>query len=328
MLLKHATPFAAVRAAAASLVLLACAVSAAMADFPDKPVKLVVPYPPGGTGDITARILAQQLGTQWKQPVVVENRPGASNIVGAQAVANAAKDAHTLLLCTTTIATNEVAYKNLPYKFSDLVPVSLIVRHPYAFVVSPSLPVAKAADLVEYARKNPGKLNFATLGPGSSSNFLTREFMRQQGIDMTEIPYKGSAQVATDLMAGTVNFYMDAVNTGVPLMRGGRAKVLAVTSPERLPVAMDIPTMKEQGFRFDYDSWFGICTTAGSPVAAVAAVSEAVQKAVASDEFQSRMKSMGAIPVASRNPEEFARYMREEMETWGRIIRPLNLNLD
>lgn len=314
-----------------SLVIVAAALSTAAsvwAQYPDKAVKLVVPYPPGGTGDLTSRVLAQQLGAQWKHPVVVENRPGVSNIVGAQAVAAAPRDAHTLLLCTTTISTNEAAYRTLPYRYSDLAPVSLIVRHPYALVVSPSLPAKTLPEFIAHARKNPGKVNFATLGPGSSSNFLTRELMRQHGLDMTEIPYKGSAQVAPDLMSGTVHFYMDAVNTALPLMRADKVRILAVTSPERLSVAQDLPTTREQGVNFSHDSWFGICTTAGSPQASVEALSDAVRKAVDSEEYRTRMKGLGAIPASSRSPEEFARFMKDETETWGRIIRPLNLKLD
>lgn len=319
------------RAAAAALALftlLATAPPALAQGFPERPIRIIVPYPPGGAGDVTTRLLGEQLTAQWKQPVVVDFKPGSSNILGLQALAAAPRDGYTLMLCVTNVATNELLYKNLPYKFSDITGVSLVVRNPYVAVASNSLNAAGAKDFVEQARKQPGKFNFATLGPGSPSNFLAQAFARDNGIDMVGVAYKGTAQVMPDLISGTVHFYLDSAAVSVPMHRGGKLKILGISADERLASAPDIPTLKEQGFNFAYESWFGICAPSGTPRDVLAKLGDGVRKAVASDEFQSRMKQTGAIPASSPSPEHFTRFMHEQVETWGRIVRPLNLRLD
>lgn len=313
-----------------SLAALAGAVAAptAFAAFPDKQVKLVVPYPPGGLGDRSARLIADSLAEQWKQPVVVDNRPGASTMIASQAVASATKDGHTLYLCNTQNATNEVLYKTMPYKLADIAPVSIIVRFPFALITAPSVPAGNVAELIDYAKKNPGKVNFATFGPSSTSNFLAHAFAAQHGLNIATVPYKGTSQVMPDLMSGAVHVFFDAVAPSVPLYRDKKLKILGVNATERLPLAAEIPTMAEQGFPFRYESWFGICTTAGTPPDVMARLSESVRKAVASDEFQKRMKDAGTVPVSSPTPEEFSRFMKDEIDRWGSVIRPLNIKVD
>lgn len=314
--------------AALASACLAWLLPAAAETYPDKPVRLVIPYAAGGSGDITARALAQQMTAQWKQPVVIDFKPGASNIVAAQAVAASPRDGYTLLLCSTTISTNEIMYKSLPYKYAHLAGVSLFVRMPYVAVASNSSNAGKLSEFVDQARKSPGKFNFASLGPASPANFLARALARDSGIDMVEIPYKGTAQITPELMAGTVQFYFDGVATALAMHQQGRAKVIGVASAERVPMAPDVPTLREQGLDFVYESWFGICAPAGTPAPVLAIVNENVRKAVASEDFQSRMKQMGAVPASSPSPEAFSRFMKDEMETWGKVIRPLNLKLD
>lgn len=314
---------------AAFAVIGATLCSASLAQgYPDKPVKLVIPYAAGGSGDLTARALGQQLTAQWKQPVVIEFKPGASNIVAAQTVAGAPKDGYTLLLCSTAIATNEVVFKSLPYKYSDLTGVSLFVRLPYVAVASNNTGAGKVSEFFEHAKKNPGKVNFASLGPASPANFLARAFARQGGIEMTEIPYKGTGQITPELMAGTVHFYFDGVATALAMQKNGQAKVLGVASEQRLPLAPDTPTLREQGLNFVYESWFGICAPSGTPAAVLATINENVRKAVASEEFQTRMRQVSAIPASSPSPEHFSRYMKEEVEAWAKVIKPLNLQLE
>ncbi|MDO8944266.1 MAG: tripartite tricarboxylate transporter substrate binding protein, partial [Desulfobacterales bacterium] len=194
-------------ALACAALLGATAVAPALAAYPEKQVRLIVPYPPGGLGDRSARLIAESLADQWKQPVVVDNRPGASVIIASQAVTNAPKDGYTLYLCNTQNATNEVLLKSIPYKLADMAPVSLIVRFPFALITTPSVPANNVAELIDYARKNPGKVNFATFGPTSSSNFLAHAFAAQHGLNIVTVPYKGSSQVIPDLMSGTVQAF-------------------------------------------------------------------------------------------------------------------------
>jgi tripartite-type tricarboxylate transporter receptor subunit TctC len=314
--------------AAAAGILFAAAAPVAAQGFPEKPIRIIVPYPPGGAGDLTARLIGEQLTAQWKQPVVVEFKPGSSNIIGLQALAAAPKDGYTLMLCATNIATNDLLYRNLPYKASDIVGVSLALRNPYVAVASNSLPGSTAKDFVEYVRQHPGKANFATLGPGSPANFLAQAFAHDNGLQMVGIPYKGTAQVMPDLMTGTVDFYLDSAALSLPMHRQGKVKIIGVASDQRLPSAPDIPTMREQGFPFSYDSWFGVCAPSGVPAPVLSKLGEGVRKAVASEDFQTRIRQTGAIPASSPSPEDFTRFMREEVETWGRIVRPLHLQLD
>lgn len=317
-----------VSAVSISLALGLAAATSARAEFPEKPVRLIVPYPPGGLGDSSARLIADSLSSQWKQTVVVENRPGASTIIATQAVTNAPKDGHTLYLCNTQNATNEILYKTVPYKFSDLAPISMIVRFPFALITAPDLPVTNVAELIDYAKKHPGKLNFATFGPSSTSNFLSNAFASQHGLTIVTVPYKGTSQVMPDLMSGTVQVFFDAVGPSVPLYREKKLNILGINSSERLPVAPELPTMGEQGYPFSFSSWFGICTTSGTPAAVIATLGESVRKAVASEAFQTRMKNAGTEPMSSATPDEFARFMADEIDRWGKVIRPLNVRLD
>lgn len=314
-------------AAVAGLAVAGMTMQGALA-FPDKPVKLVVPYPPGGLGDSGARIIAQSLSVQWKQPVTVENKPGVSSIIGAQTVIAAPRDGHTLYLCNSQNAMNEVLYKTVPYKLADIAPVSITMRFPFAVLATPGLPANNIAELIDYARKNPGKLNFATFGPSSTSNFLAKAFARQHGLQTVEVPYKGTSQVIPDLMTGTVQVFFDALGPSMGLIKEQKLKALGVNSAERLPLAPELATMKEQGFALDYQSWFGICTTTGAPADALAAISDGVRKAVASDEYQTRVKNSGALPVSSSSPAEFSQFMHSEIDSWGKIIRPLDITLD
>lgn len=304
------------------------ALAMAQAKFPDKPVRLTVPYAPGGAGDVMAHALAQQLEAGWKQPVVVDYRPGASTIVALQAIANAPKDGYNLVLCGPPLATNEVLYQKLPYKFDDIAGVSVIVRNPYVMVISRTLPVEKAGDLVALAKKEPGKYNFASLGPGSPTNFLARAFARQTGTDLVEIPFKGSGQVLPELVTGRVHIYFDSLGGALPGHRQGMDKILGIAAPERSAAAPDIPTLAEQGIPFNYDSWFGVCAPAGVPAPVMNALGDAVRKAVATPEYQSTIRKLGGNPVASASPEEFQHFIRNDIDVWGRIIKPLNIKLD
>jgi tripartite-type tricarboxylate transporter receptor subunit TctC len=304
------------------------AVAPAMAEYPDRPVHLAVPYPPGGLGDTSARLVADSLAAQWNQAVIVDNKPGASTIIATQEATNAAKDGQTLYLCNTQNAYNEVLFRKVPYKLSDLTPVSMVVRFPFALLTTSALPVTDVAGLISYAQSNPGKLNFATFGPSSSSNFLASAFAEKYGLKIVTVPYKGTSQVMPDLISGAVQVFFDALGPSLGLYKDKKLKVLGVNASERLSVAPEVPTMEEQGYPFNFQAWFGICTTAGTPTPVVTKISEGVKKAVASDLFQKRMRDAGAIPTSSASPDEFSKFMRDEIDRWGAVIKKLDVHLD
>ena len=310
------------------LLLVLGANAPANADYPEKAVRLVVPYPPGGLGDTSARLVADSLAAQWNQPVVVDNKPGASTIIATQEATNASKDGQTLYLCNTQNAYNEVLFRKIPYKLSDLQPVSLVVRFPFALMTTPALPVNDVAGLIAYAKQNPGKLNFATFGPSSSSNFLSSAFAEKFGLNIVTVPYKGTSQVMPEMIRGTVQVCFDANVPTHGLNKDKKLKILGINASERLSIAPDVRTMEEQGYPFNFQAWFGICTTAGTPAPVVAKISEGVKKAVASDVFQKRMRDAGAIPTSSASPDEFSKFLRDEIDRWGAIIKKLDVHLD
>lgn len=296
--------------------------------FPSKPIRIIVPYSPGGAGEQTARVIGEHLTAQWKQPVVVDFKPGASNIVGLQALSVAPKDGHTLMLCATNISTNPHLYKSLPYKSQDITGVSLAVRMPYVVVATTEMPATNAKEFVSHVRAHPGKINYATLGSGSPANFLAQAFARDNGLDMAGIAYKGSAQILPDLIAGRVHVYLDSPAVSVSMHRQGRLRVLGVAADARLPSAPELPTMKEQGFDFSYESWFGICAPSGVPAAVLDKLGQGVRAAIASEDFQTRISRSGAIPESSASPAAFSAFIKDQVDAWGAIIRPLNVQLD
>ena len=297
--------------------------------YPSGPVRIVVPYAPGGFTDIVARLVGQKLAERLGQPVVVENRPGASTILGAEAVARAAPDGHTLLMgVTTTLSTNPFLFRKLPYKPADFRPVALTGMTPFVLVAHPRVAADTARELVELAKARPGKLSAATLGPGSSTHLVLAMLRAATGADIADVPYKGSAPAVTDLLAGHVDLYFDAVPTSLPHIRSSRLKAIAITSEARSAAAPAVPTFREAGVpdMVAY-SWYGLLAPAGTPDAVVDRLNAAVNEAMRSPAIEEKLAAEGAV-AATLSPREFGELIEKHSRTWARIIAPLNLQLD
>lgn len=310
---------------------LCMATSAAQAnDFPSRTIKIVVPAAAGGPTHITAQMLAEKMQASLGQPVIVEPRPGAGNNLGAEYVAKSAPDGYTLLFATTgTHAINQTLFKKLPFDpIKDFEPVSLVVQYPLMLVVSPDLPVKSVKELIEYAKKNPGKLSRASGGMGTSMHLSGELFVYQAKIDAPHIPYKGSAPALNDLMGNHVQLMFDSMITTMPLVEGGKLRALAVTGKSRSPALPDVPTIAESGLpEYEATGWTGIVVPAGTPRDIVVKLNRAIVDAVKSPDVQAAFKKQAAVPVGS-TPEEFTAFIRKETDKWGQTIRAANISAD
>jgi tripartite-type tricarboxylate transporter receptor subunit TctC len=301
----------------------------ASAGWPERPVRIVVPYAPGGFTDVVARLVGTKLAEKLAQPVIVENKPGASTMLGAEAVTHAPPDGYTLLMATTsTISTNPLMFRKLTYKAADFTPVALTGLTPFVLVAHPSVPTKDAAGLVTYARANPGKLNFAMLGPGSSTHLVDEMLRSAARIDIRDVPYKGSGPASTDLLAGHVQLNFDAVSTAIPRIRGGQLKGLGITSDTRSPLLPDVPTFKESGLpSMVAYSWYGLMAPAGTPRPVVEQLNRAVNEVLKMPEVMAQLAANGASAPAL-DAKQFGDLIEEHTRTWERIVRPLNLQLE
>ena len=301
----------------------------ARAAWPDKPVRIVVPYAAGGFTDVLARLLATQLQARLQQPVVVENKPGASTMLGADVVAKSAPDGHTLLMATTsTLSTNPLLFRKMPFKPTDLAPVALAGLTPFVLVAHPSVPAQDAAGLVAYARANPGKLNFAMLGPGSSTHLVDEMLRSAAKVDIPDVPYKGSGPANSDLLAGHVQLNFDAVATAAPRVRAGQLKGLGITSDTRSALLPGVPTFKELGLpQMLAWSWYGLVAPAATPAPVVEQINRAVNDALRLPELQAQLEANGAT-APQLSAKAFGELIDEHTRVWERIVRPLNLQLD
>ena len=301
----------------------------ARAAWPDKPVRIVVPYAAGGFTDVLARLLATQLQARLQQPVVVENKPGASTMLGADVVAKSAPDGHTLLMATTsTLSTNPLLFRKMPFKPSDLAPVALAGLTPFVLVAHPSVPAQDAAGLVAYARANPGKLNFAMLGPGSSTHLVDEMLRSAAKVNIPDVPYKGSGPANSDLLAGHVQLNFDAVATAAPRVRAGQLKGLGITSDTRSALLPGVPTFKELGLpQMLAWSWYGLVAPAATPAPVVEQINRAVNDALRLPELQAQLVANGAT-APHLSAKAFGELIDEHTRVWERIVKPLNLQLD
>ncbi len=304
--------------------LMALGLGAAQAQpYPARPLRLIVPYPPGGVGDTFGRALGEGLSAQLAQPVIIDNKPGGSQIIGAQAAAEAAADGYTLFLgSASSLAMNVAQHANLPYDpLTSFAPVSLGFTSPLYLVVHPDVPATSVRALVAYAKANPGKLSFASIGPGSSLHLAGEIFNRMADIDMLHVPYKGSMPALTDIMAGRVQVIFDAGTSALPQVRAGRLRVLAVTSAERFSGTPDIPTIAESGLPgYDMTLWFGIVTRAGAPDAAIQTLSAAIGAVLDRPDLKARFLDLG-VQLSPSAPEAFGALIAREVSRWTRVIR-------
>ncbi|CAM5787008.1 Bug family tripartite tricarboxylate transporter substrate binding protein [Ottowia pentelensis] len=308
-----------------------CAPAAVLAQapaWPARPLKLVVPYPPGGLTDVLARLVSQKASEQLGQPIVVENRPGASTIVGAEQVARAAPDGYTLLMAaTTTLTTNPLLFKKLPYKPTDFTPVALVGTVPFALVVSPSVPAKDLREFVAYAKAHPDQMTFSTSGQGASSHLVGEMFKAATQTQLRDIPYKGSAAALTAVLSGEVSATFDGLTNYLPYARDGKLKILAMFSEQRVPAADAIPTLLESGYpdAVAY-SWFGVVAPVGTPATVVNRLNQAFNTGLRSPTLNDRLRTDATSgPILS--PEAYGEFMRSQAQLWEKVITPLNLNL-
>lgn len=299
-------------------------------DFPSRTIKIVVPAAAGGPTYITAQMLAEKMQVSLGQPVIVEPKPGAGNNLGAEFVAKSAADGYTLLFATTgTHAINQTLFKKLPFDpIKDFEPVSLVVQYPLMLVVALDLPVKSVKELIDYAKKNPGKLNRASGGMGTSMHLSGELFVKQANIEAPHIPYKGSAPALNDLMGGHVQLMFDSMITTMPLVEGEKLRALAVTGKKRSPLLPNVPTIAESGLP-DYEAtgWTGIVVPAGTPRDVVMKLNRSIVEAIKSPAVQEAFRKQAADPVGS-SPEEFTAFIRKETDKWGATIRAAGISAD
>jgi len=307
------------------------AFAAAMAQgYPNKPVRWVVPFPPGGSADIMGRMIGQDLAKTLGQQVVIENRAGASAIVGSEYVAKSPADGYTLLQANVSQMTiHPSLYPKLPYDpLKDFAPVTVLGVVTSVVVTTPALPVKSIQDLVALARKRPGLLNFTSSGAGASTH-LTGELLKQRaGIAMTHISYKGSGPALTDVMAGFVEVMFEILPSALPFINAGKLKVLAVTGKDRSPVLKTVPTLAESGFPgFDMVSWQALVAPANTPKPVIDKLNAEVARVLRTPEMKEKMIGLGTEVVAN-TPEQFAQYLREEMAKWSKIVKDAGIKLE
>jgi tripartite-type tricarboxylate transporter receptor subunit TctC len=306
------------------------AVSTASAqEWPARPVRIIVPFPAGGSADLMPRIVAEKLSEKWGQPVIVENRPGAAGNIGADAVFRAEPDGYTLLSAPPPpLVINRLLYQKLPYDSSQFVPISVIGAIPNVLLVHPGLGVGSVGELIALARSNPGKLNYASQGSGTTSH-LTAELFKSMagGLQITHIPYKGTAPALTDLLGGQVDMMYDNLGVSLPHVRSGKLKALAVASRKRFAALPDVPALAEVLPGFESLAWFGIVAPPKTSAAIAEKVAAGVAEAIRHPDVLKRLSELSAEPMGL-SPAETGAFMRQEAERWGAIIRAAGVKVD
>ena len=299
------------------------------ANWPNKPLKMIVPFPAAGGTDAVARALANKLGQQLGQAVIVENKAGANGVIGADYVAHAPADGLTILLTIASHAIAPAIYKTLPYNTDqDFTPVSLVALYPYLFTVPSSLPIHTFKDFIEYAKHNPGKLSYASSGTGSGPHLGMELLQQVTGIELIHVPYKGAAPANNDLISGQVEAMLNNLLAGGALIRAQKLKVLAVTSEHRSKVLPDVPTVKELGYpKYQVDGWYGVFLPAKTPAVIVNKLSLEVVKALKDAEVLNRLSKDGAIAVGS-SPKEFSDFFNRDKKQWLELTQKVKITLD
>jgi len=298
--------------------------------YPTKPIRLVVPFPPGGATDILARDVAQKLGEAWGQSAVVDNRPGAGGNIGSELVARAAPDGYTLEMGTVgTHAINASLYAKMPYDHvKDFAPVILVAGVPNVLVVNPALPVNSVQELIAYAKANPGKLNFASSGNGTSIHLSGELFKVMADVQMTHVPYKGSAPALQDLLGGQVQLMFDNLPPSLPQIKAGKLRALGVTAATRSPALPDVPTIAESGLPgFESSSWFGVLAPAGTPPAVIAKLNAEIATWLASPDAKQKLLAIGAN-AAGGTPDDFAKHIAAETAKWAKVVKESGAKID
>ncbi len=291
-------------------------------NYPNRPVRIIVPYPPGGGTDIVARTLAQKLTETLGQTVIVDNRAGANGIIGTDQAAKSKPDGYTVLIAIATHAINPTLYAKLPYDTSaDLVPVSLLAEYPFVITVHPSLPVKNVKELIAFAKARPNQLSYASSGNGSGPHLGMELLKTLTGIQMVHVPYKGAGNAATDLISGQVQVFLHNFLAGMPMMKAGKLRALAVTSTRRSSVMPELPTVAESAVPgYGVTGWYGMFVPAGTPAPVVTTLHDAVVKALKSKDVNERLSGEAAVPIGS-SPQQFADFLKAEIGKWAMVIR-------
>ncbi len=297
--------------------------------YPNKPIKLVIPFPAGGATDIVGRVVAQQLGVELGQTVVVDNRAGAAGVIGSESVARAAPDGYTILLSTSSTHTiGPILNPKIPYSpTKDFTPIMYLAASPQVVVVPLTSPAKTMPELIDYIKKNPGKLNFGSAGTGGIPHLSTERFLAMTDTKMTHVPYKGTALAMPDLMAGRLDLMFDSISVSLPHIRDGKVRALAVTSPKPSSVAPDIPTLSQFVPGYESLTWFGVFGPAGLPSAIQEKLNQALNKAIQNPALLAQFAKLG-FDAAGGTPEEFAKKMAEETVMWQKVIKDGNITIE
>ena len=302
--------------------------SAYAADYPSRPVKWVVPYPPGGTTDVLARIMAQWLSEKLGQQFIVENKPGAGNNIGTEAVVSAPPDGYTMLLVNPAHGINASLYKKLNFNFiRDIAPVAGMVRTPNVMVVTNGLPVKTVAEFIAYCKANPGKVNMASSGSGTSTHLSGELFKTMSGCNMLHVPYKGAGPALTDLIGGQVQVFFDNLPSSAPHIKGASIRALAVTTAAREPSMPELPTVGETVPGYEATAWFGIGMPQGAPREAIDKVNAEVNRALADPKMRERLAALGGVPLAG-TPDDFGKVIAAETDKWAKVVAASGATVD
>jgi tripartite-type tricarboxylate transporter receptor subunit TctC len=313
---------------AAALLATIALPNAHAADYPVKPVRWIVPYPPGGTTDVLARIVAQWLTEKMGQQFIVENKPGAGNNIGTEAVVNAAPDGYTMLLVNPAHGINASLYKKLPFNFiRDIAPVAGLVRTPNVMVVTNSLPVKTVPEFIAYCKANPTKVNMASSGSGTSTHLSGELFKAMTGCAMQHVPYKGAGPVLTDLIGGQIQVFFDNLPSSAGHIKSGAIRALAVTSAAREPSVPTVPTVSDSVPGYEATAWFGIGMPKGSPRDAIDRVNAEINRALADPKMRARLAELGGQPIAG-TPEDFAKVIASETDKWAKVVATSGATVD
>ncbi|MBI3067329.1 MAG: tripartite tricarboxylate transporter substrate binding protein [Betaproteobacteria bacterium] len=301
----------------------------ATAKYPERPIRFIVPFPPGAANDILARAVGQRLADRWGQSVIVDNRGGAGGTLGTAIAARATPDGYTIVIVPATHAINVTLYTKPPYDaVRDFAPIALIATGPYMLVVNPSLPARSVKELLALAKARPGRLNYGSAGTGNATHLIGELMKSMTGIQITHVPYKGVGPALTDVIAGQVQIMFGSVSATSPQARAGRVRALAVTSAKRSIAVPDVPTLDEAGVPgFDAVGWWGVLAPAGIPAAIVAKINREIVAMLANAEMRQWLQTQGFEP-AGGSSQQFARYINDEIVKWGKVVRASGARLD
>src|SRR5688572_11041423 len=307
---------------------LALAAGIAHAQYPTKPVKIIVPWPPGGAVDTIGRLIAQHISEPLGQPVVVDNRAGAAGAIGSEQVAKADPDGYTLLMGSTTVISVNPALQKLPYQPTDFAPITMVAFVPHMLVIPAEVPASNLKEFVAYVKANLGKVSYASAGPGTPHHIAGEMFKSMAGVDMLQVPYKGTGPALTDLLAGRVQFMSVEAVAALPHVKAGKLRALGVATPERNALAPDVPTVAEAGYPgFEVTAWYGVVAPAGVPKEAAAKLAGAISKALETPQFRDKLAGLGATPVGG-SPEAFGELLLRENAKWAKAIKDASIKID